>query len=207
MNTAAGNDETEGAAAQEDEGHFPGEKRSKWSEYRAIIVKKPDSPILAQVGEVVLVALEVQNQTKWPWKQGCVLMASPKQSAALQGIIINPVAIDCEVRGLQTLKLDFPIQITEQFQAQQVSDASDSDLRKVYLSFCGPKGNVFGQEILVELRVQLKKAPLVSQEELFRAALHMAETMNLGSFDACVEALKKCGGDQNKACQQLIDKN
>lgn len=45
-----------------------GEKRSKWSQYRAMIISKPKEPVVAQIGEVVLVHIEVLNQTKWPWK-------------------------------------------------------------------------------------------------------------------------------------------
>jgi len=45
-----------------------------------------------------------------------------------------------------------------------------------------------------------------SQEELFRAALFMSESMNLGTFDECVDALKKCNGDQNAACQLFFEK-
>ena len=60
-----------------------GEKRSKWSEQRAIIVNKPSEPVVCRVGELVFVPIEVQNSTKWPWKRGCVLSTSPKQSIAL----------------------------------------------------------------------------------------------------------------------------
>jgi|LauGreSBDMM110SN_4_FD.fasta_scaffold1262846_1 hypothetical protein len=42
-------------------------------------------------------------------------------------------------------------------------------------------------------------------EEIFRAAIYMSETLNLGNFDKCVEALKMCKGDQNAAVQYLLD--
>lgn len=38
-----------------------GEKRSKWSEQRAIIVKKPEGPVSVRVGEVVFVPVEILN--------------------------------------------------------------------------------------------------------------------------------------------------
>ena len=68
---------------------------------------------------------------------------------------------------------------------------------------------MFGQEICIEVKVPTnsENKPSMSQEELFRAALHMTESMNLGTFDECVEALKKCNGDQNSACQLIFDKN
>lgn len=66
---------------------------------------------------------------------------------------------------------------------------------------------MFGQELSIEVKVLLNNpSVLVSQEDLFRAALMMAENMNLGTFDECVEALKKCKGDQNAACQSFFDK-
>jgi hypothetical protein len=77
-----------------------GEKRSKWSEYRAMIVKKPDAPVPARIGQVVFLPIEILNQTKWPWKPGCILTTSPKQSAVLQGLAFNNVTIDCDVKGL-----------------------------------------------------------------------------------------------------------
>jgi hypothetical protein len=36
-------------------------------------------------------------------------------------------------------------------------------------------------------------------EEIYRAAIYMAETLNVGEFNKCVEALKICKGDQNAA--------
>jgi hypothetical protein len=52
----------------EDERNDFCEKRSKWSEQRAVVVSKPNEPIVAQIGQVVFVPIEILNQTKWPWK-------------------------------------------------------------------------------------------------------------------------------------------
>jgi hypothetical protein len=43
-------------------------------------------------------------------------------------------------------------------------------------------------------------------EEIFRGAIYMSETLNVGTFDDCVEALKLCKCDQNAAVQYLIDR-
>lgn len=43
-------------------------------------------------------------------------------------------------------------------------------------------------------------------EEIYRAAIYMVETLNVGTFDECVEALKMCKADQNAAVQYLIDR-
>lgn len=170
-----------------------------------MIVSKPKEPVLVQVGKVSFVPIEVLNQTKWPWKKGCILTTSPKQSAALQGILFNNVAIDCDVKGMQTLKLEVPFNVTDQFKPTLTDGSAGFEIRKIYLSFCGPKGNQFGQELAIELKVMLDQQQL-NQEELFRAALYMAESMNIASFDECVEALKKCKGDQNAACQLFFEK-
>jgi hypothetical protein len=39
-----------------------------------------------------------------------------------------------------------------------------------------------------------KNKLLISEEELFRRAIHMTETTGANSFDECVEALRKCNG-------------
>lgn len=117
----------------------------------------------------------------------------------MQGIVFNPMPIDCDVKGMQTLKLEIPIQITSDFKPSKTlinGKAVNYDFRKVFLSFCGPKGNNFGQEIAFEIKVILEpQISVVNREDLFRAALNMSENMNLGSFDECVEALKKANGD------------
>jgi len=42
--------------------------------------------------------------------------------------------------------------------------------------------------------------------KFYKTAITMAEA-GLGTFDECAEALRKCTGDENAACQMLIDKN
>jgi len=65
------NKKDEPNAFDEEWGGIFTEKRSKWSEQRAVIVKKPETPIVAEIGQFVFIPVEVLNQTKWPWKQGC----------------------------------------------------------------------------------------------------------------------------------------
>ena len=45
---------------------------------------------------------------------------------------------------------------------------------------------------------------LISEEELFRRAIQMTETMGAESFDACVEALRKCNGVMEQAIKLLL---
>jgi hypothetical protein len=74
---------------------------------------------------------------------------------------------------------------------------------EVTLAFFGPKGNSFGQVLNVKVKINDEA---MNQEKLFRAAITLAEA-GLASFDECVEALKKFKGDENAACQYLIDMN
>lgn len=93
-------EEDKDASYNEEWGGIFTDKRSKWSEQRAVILKKPTEPVIAPIGQITFVPLEVLNQTKWPWKQGCSLVTSPKQNAALQGIVLNGIPICCEVKGM-----------------------------------------------------------------------------------------------------------
>ena len=98
------------------------------------------------------------------------------------------------------------MQITDAFKPfKSESVAAGFEARKIYLSFCGPKGSSFGQELFIEVKVNLDKEPEENMVEIYRAAIYMSETLNVGSFDECVEALKICKGDQNAAVQFLID--
>lgn len=101
------------------------------------------------------------------------------------------------------------MQITDQFKPlKSESVAAGYEVRKIYLSFHGPKGSTFGQELAIEVKVVLndQASQSLKMEELFRAAIYMSETLNVGSFDDCVEALKACNGDQNAAVQHLFDR-
>jgi len=45
----------------------------KWSEKRAAILTKPEEVLEGDPGAYIIAEVEVQNQTQWPWKRGCVL--------------------------------------------------------------------------------------------------------------------------------------
>ncbi len=55
------------------EWNFCGGNRSGWGEKRAVIVKKPEEVIVGEPGSIVIAEVEVENQTKWPWRNGCFL--------------------------------------------------------------------------------------------------------------------------------------
>lgn len=60
-------------------GHWRGERkewgpcgeRSKWGNKRAIIIRKPEEVLVGEPGKIIFAEVEVQNETKWPWKYGC----------------------------------------------------------------------------------------------------------------------------------------
>jgi hypothetical protein len=50
-----------------------GKERSKWSQVRAVILSQPTEVLEAEPGSVIFAPIEIQNQTKWPWKRGCFI--------------------------------------------------------------------------------------------------------------------------------------
>ena len=174
-----------------------GKERSKWSQARAIFISKPTEELEGELGSVIYAPIEVQNQTKWPWKKGCFIGLLDRQ-AQLKGtsqLIVGDIPIDQEVRGMQTFKLNIPIQIPQNINP---SNEEGENLVKLQLAFFGPKGNSFGQ--VLDLQVRITE----NQEQLFKAAINLAD-INVGTFDECVEALKKFKGDENAACQYLLE--
>jgi hypothetical protein len=61
----------------------------------------------------------------------------------------------------------------------------------------------FGQTLEFKLKVNNKK---VDPDQIYKSALTLCEC-GIGSFEECVEALRKFNCDEDRACQYLIDKN
>lgn len=127
--------EGECSQTQEDWGCF-GKQRSKWSQNRAIFVAKPESIVEGEPGQVILVPVEVKNETKWPWKRGCFIGLLDRSGQC--DLIVSDVPVDFEVRGMQTFKLNIPIQIPANINTEK------GDTFDVVLAFFGPKGSSFG---------------------------------------------------------------
>lgn len=105
---------------------------------------------------------------------------------------------------MQTFKLNVPIRVPEDIlETLKGADAVDDGIFKVTLnlSFYGPKGNAFGQEIELPLHIL---DSYKAQELLFKKAMALAE-LGIASFDQAVEALKKFKNDENEAFQYLLD--
>jgi len=58
-----------------------------------------------------MIEIEVQNETKWPWKRGCYLAQHDPDGTC--PIKVKDIPIDFEVKGLQTFKLGVPVEIPE----------------------------------------------------------------------------------------------
>lgn len=95
---------------------------------------------------------------------------------------------------MQTFKLSIPILIPDDI------DVKGDDTFDVELGFYGPRSGNFGQRL--NLKVKINEGAF--ELKLYKAAITMTEA-GLGSFDESVEALRKCNGDENAACQMMID--
>ena len=98
---------------------------------------------------------------------------------------------------MQTFKLDVPIQIPADI------DTEKGDIFEVVLTFYGPKGSPFGEEIRLNIKVN---EGAIDQEKLFSAAIQLTE-LGFGNFDDCVEAVKKAKGNSDLAVAFILEQN
>jgi len=112
-------------------------------------------------------------------------------------LIVKEYPIDQEVKGMQTIKLLIPIEIPSDFKNE-----ADSDIKVIDMPFAffGPRAGQFGQQFTVKVQVEDGEFEL----NLFRAATTLADA-RMGTFDECVEALRKCNLDENAALMMLVD--
>jgi len=107
---------------------------------------------------------------------------------------VKDYPIDQEVRGMQTIKLNIPLYVPDNFEKQ------DKDIFDIPLAFFGPKQNSFGQQINLKVQVTEGEREL----SLYNAAITLTEA-GMGTFDECIEALRKCNFDENAALQVLVE--
>ena len=72
--------------------------RSKWSQIRAVVLNKPSDVLEAEPGSVIYVPVEIQNQTKWPWKRGCFIGLLDRN--AKSELLVGDIPVEFDVRGL-----------------------------------------------------------------------------------------------------------
>jgi len=97
---------------------------------------------------------------------------------------------------LQTFKLSIPIYIPEEIEVKP------DEVYDIELGFYGPRGGNFGQRINLKFKINEGAFEL----KIYKAAITMSEA-GLGTFDECVETLRMCNGDENAACQMMLDRN
>ena len=91
-----------------------------------------------------------------------------------------------------------PIEIPADFKPKEGSEPNL--IYEIPFAFFGPKHGAFGEAFTVKVQVQDGETEL----NLFKAAITLAEA-GMGTFDQCVEALRKCNLDENAALQMLVD--
>jgi len=75
----------------------------KWGQKRAVILKYPTEVLVGEPGKIVFAEVEVQNQTKWPWKRGCYVglyRDSTMFNEEALPIKVKDIPVDMEVKGL-----------------------------------------------------------------------------------------------------------
>lgn len=175
-------------------GKYGGENNS-WKSLRAVLIKKPEGILEACPGTSLIEEIEIENQTYWPWKQGCSLTLAEEQSFDEIPIEFITVPIEQEVKGKSKLSICVPISVLPHLKA-------DNDkVITINLTFRGPKGTAFGEIIPIQLRVTLPKNH-VDELEIYKLAIKLHE-MNLGSFEECAKAVKDNSCDEANSVKAL----
>ena len=77
-------------------GHWS-KNRAKWSEKIAIFMSNHHDTIEVEKGCTIMIPIEVQNQTMWPWKRGCWFGL---EKATNSDIIVSDIPVDFVVSGM-----------------------------------------------------------------------------------------------------------
>jgi hypothetical protein len=170
-----------------------------WNAIRAIPVTVPDHVLEAQPGQILLPAIEVQNGTHWPWKNGCVLTLAQEAAETFENLPIEMinVPVDFEVRGKATFKMQIPLKVHDH------AVASDNT-HEIKIAFRGPGGHQFGEVITLKLKV-IMPSNENAEVEAMKLAIKLQE-LNLGSFDECLNAVRITNSDEKAAITMLQSK-
>jgi len=125
-----------------------------WKMKRAVLTKKPEETFEAIPGSCVMVNFEVFNKTHWPWKPNCCLTLADEQSETDIPFEVFRIPVE-EVKGMSNQAFEVPLIIKESM------IADEDKVYEIYLTFRGPKGNSFGEKILVKVKVILPQKNLL----------------------------------------------
>jgi len=74
------------------------------------------------------------------------------------------------------------------------------------MTFRGPKGQAFGEVIPIQLKVTLPRTQ-VDELEIYKLAIKLHESLNLGSFEECAKAVKDNNCNEANSIKALQRKN
>ena len=140
-----------GAKSDDVEKHFDkyltkANKTRNYMQKRAVIVKKPESVIEVAAGQKMLTAVEILNDTFWPWKQGCTLALADQQTDDVVPIELNQASVDMVIGAKQEQKIEIPFTVLNNI------EASDR-VYNIALSFKTRKGREFGMQVPLQVKV------------------------------------------------------
>jgi hypothetical protein len=170
-----------------------GKEHNPWKNKRATLVSKPEEVLEVNPDQVIMLEIEVQNGTYWPWKPGCCLTLDDEQDLSALIVQMINVPVNHEVKGQQVFKMQVPIQIV-------AHAVADNTIQEIRLAFRGPNGHRFGESIPLKFKV-VRPMPM-SETEFYEQALKLHEQKH-GSFDECVAALKSQNYDVAEAIKHL----
>lgn len=133
------------------------------------------------MGKTQFASIRVKNETKWPWRHGCYL-SSLFNSSPFE---IPPVVVDKEVNGGD--EFDLVIPITRTMQPSEISSY------EIQLAFYKNDGKQMGTPFM------LKCANEVQDDSILNSAATQLTEAGMGTYDECLSALVKCGGDEGAA--------
>ena len=161
-----------------------------WKLKRAKILSMPKDQLEVYPGQLLMVPIEVRNDTQWPWKENVFLGMG--DSAELTDLPCDPIflQIDKQLKPGEVLKIEVPVQIYGH------ALASDK-VHDVTLNFRGPKGNTFGESIPLKIKVLVgqgivigepvdQKAKELNEIEQYKMAIKLLDNLKLGKDLASV---------------------
>lgn len=96
--------------------------------------------------------VEVQNQTRWPWKRGCYLALSQQQSNPELKVQFASQKVDFKVMGLDKFKLPFTLKLLNSHDNYKFINTT----QEIQLQFFEEKNNTpFGEAFSLKVQISL----------------------------------------------------
>ena len=154
--------------------------------------KQPEGVIELAPGMTHFAEIEVLNDTYWPWKFGCTLTLADEQSEEMMPIEIFSLPIHQEVKGKEKATFQVPLTMAPYIVADPEKEY------EVRLSFRGPRGQSFGQTIVMKVKCVVPTRE-VSEVDIYKLAIKLHEQLELGSLDECIKAVRDNGCDETQS--------